>query len=75
LNTTCTGSGNVIDPLGKRIGRVLLPSLDVADDSSSHMAFERAASWLKNCVWQDSECKPEDLHFMPRRLLNVGSNR
>ena len=37
------------------------------------MAFERAANWLTDCVEHDDKCKSEESHFMPRRLLNVGS--
>jgi hypothetical protein len=47
----------------------------MASSPSSHIAFERAASWLADCVEHDNECKAEESHFMPRRLLNVGSSQ
>lgn len=51
----------------------LFPSLAVAEDSSSNMAFERAAQWLSHCLENDEECRPRASSFMPRRLLDVGS--
>jgi hypothetical protein len=52
--------------------RAILPaSLDIVKDSSSALAFDRAAKWLSYCISNHEECKIANPKYMPRRLLNV----
>ncbi|KAI2473156.1 HET-domain-containing protein [Annulohypoxylon bovei var. microspora] len=47
-------------------------SWNVLEDSSTQVAFDRAAMWLSHCVKHDKACEPPNKDFVPRRLLNVG---
>lgn len=54
---------------------VIRESLDIVEDSSSTMAFDRVARWLSHCLKNDDECRIPTPNYMPRGLLNVGSDQ
>ncbi|OOF98660.1 hypothetical protein ASPCADRAFT_139942, partial [Aspergillus carbonarius ITEM 5010] len=58
---------------GRYTGRYVAESLQVMEDSGSPAAFERAQQWLSFCEENHEACKPPNLDFCPRRLVNVGS--
>lgn len=46
-------------------------TLEVARESFSQVAFDRAAKWLSYCLENDKACNPPETEFMPGHLIDV----
>ncbi|KAL7948774.1 heterokaryon incompatibility domain-containing protein [Trichoderma barbatum] len=48
-------------------------ALEIIPDSSSQPALDRASKWLAHCIEHDEACELPSTGFMPRLLIDVGS--
>jgi hypothetical protein len=61
-----------IDNVSYHAGKsIIKQSLDIAPESGSRAALDRAKQWLSLCVDKDDVCRVPQPDFRPHRLINI----